>query len=82
MLIIISSVQENSSSTVEAGSFSESTRKHSFAENVEETSYKRIRLDITLQSPGISSESERHVEQDNDSQLSTSQEKCPGNLTR
>ncbi|KAL9822482.1 transcription factor TFIIIB component B'' homolog isoform 3-T3 [Geothlypis trichas] len=73
--------RENSSSTVEAGSFSESTRKHSFAENVEETPYKRIRLDITLQSPGISSESERHVEQDNDSQLSTSQEKCPGNLT-
>ncbi|XP_074389032.1 transcription factor TFIIIB component B'' homolog isoform X2 [Zonotrichia albicollis] len=73
---------ENSSSTVEAGSFSEATRKHSFAENVEETSRKRIRLDITLQSPGISSESEKHVEQDNDSQLSTSQEKCPGSLTR
>nr|XP_054507533.1 transcription factor TFIIIB component B'' homolog isoform X5 [Agelaius phoeniceus] len=73
---------ENSSSTVEAGSFSETTRKHSFAENVEETSHKRIRLDITLHSPGISSESERHVEQDNDSQLSTSQEKCPGSLTR
>ncbi|XP_054373873.1 transcription factor TFIIIB component B'' homolog isoform X2 [Molothrus ater] len=73
---------ENSSSTVEAGSFSETTRKHSFAEDVEETSHKRIRLDITLHSPGISSESERHVEQDNDSQLSTSQEKCPGSLTR
>ncbi|XP_063037069.1 transcription factor TFIIIB component B'' homolog isoform X2 [Melospiza melodia melodia] len=73
---------ENSSSTVEAASFSEATRKHSFAENVEEISRKTIRLDITLQSPGISSESEKHVEQDNDSQLSTSQEKCPGSLTR
>ncbi|XP_037979389.1 transcription factor TFIIIB component B'' homolog isoform X2 [Motacilla alba alba] len=73
---------ENSSSTVEAGSFSEATRKHSFVENVEETSHLRIRQDITLQSPGILSESERHVEQDNDSQLSTSQEKCSGNLTR
>ncbi|XP_068032094.1 transcription factor TFIIIB component B'' homolog [Anomalospiza imberbis] len=73
---------ENSSNTLEAGSFSEATRKHNFAENFEETSRKRIREDITLQSPGISSESERHVEQDNDSQLSTSQEKRSDNLTR
>ncbi|XP_064259306.1 transcription factor TFIIIB component B'' homolog isoform X1 [Passer domesticus] len=73
---------ENFSNTVEAGSFSEATRKHSFAENVEETYHKRIRQDITLQSPGISSESERHIEQDKDSQLSTSQERHSGNLTR
>ncbi|XP_059692728.1 transcription factor TFIIIB component B'' homolog isoform X2 [Haemorhous mexicanus] len=78
---------ENSSSTVESGSFSEATRKHSFAENVEETSLrdvlsKRIRQDITLQSLGISSESETHIDQDHDSQLSTSQEKRSSNLTR
>uniref|UniRef100_A0A8C3R090 B double prime 1, subunit of RNA polymerase III transcription initiation factor IIIB n=1 Tax=Cyanoderma ruficeps TaxID=181631 RepID=A0A8C3R090_9PASS len=71
---------QNSSNTVEVGSFSEATRKYNFAENVEETSCKRIRQDITLQSPGISSESQ--VEQDNDSQLSTLQEKRSGNLTR
>ncbi|XP_030824175.1 transcription factor TFIIIB component B'' homolog isoform X2 [Camarhynchus parvulus] len=82
VLLKTSVSEENSSSTVEAGSFSEATRKHSFAENVEETSRKRIRQDIALQSPGISSESETHIEQDNDSQLSTSQEKHPGSLTR
>uniref|UniRef100_A0A8D2P628 Transcription factor TFIIIB component B'' Myb domain-containing protein n=1 Tax=Zosterops lateralis melanops TaxID=1220523 RepID=A0A8D2P628_ZOSLA len=71
---------QNSSNTVEAGSFSEATRKYNFAENVEETSCKKIRQDITLQSPGVSSESQ--VEQDNDSQLPTSQEKHSGNLTR
>ncbi|XP_031363322.2 transcription factor TFIIIB component B'' homolog isoform X1 [Lonchura striata] len=73
---------ENSSNTVEARSFVEATRKHNFAENVEEKSHKRIREDITLQSPGISSESERHVEQDNDSQLSNLQEKRSDSLTR
>ncbi|XP_030114331.1 transcription factor TFIIIB component B'' homolog isoform X3 [Taeniopygia guttata] len=73
---------ENSSNTVEAGSFLEATRKHNFAENVEEKSHKRIREDITLQSPGISSESERHVEQNNDCQLSNSQEKRSDSLTR
>ncbi|CAN8220006.1 unnamed protein product [Coccothraustes coccothraustes] len=78
---------ENSSSTVESVSFSEATRKHSFAENVEETSLrdvlsKRIRQDITLQSLGILSESERHIDQDHDSQLSTSEEKHSSNLTR
>ncbi|XP_066037613.1 transcription factor TFIIIB component B'' homolog isoform X2 [Chamaea fasciata] len=71
---------QNSSNTVEARSFSEAIRKYNFAENVEETSCKRIRQDITLQSSGITSESQ--VEQDNDSQLSTSQEKHSGNLTR
>lgn len=81
MVIFISSVQQNSSNIVEAGSFSEATRKHSFAENVEETSCKGIGQDITLQSPGISSESESQVEQD-DSQLSASQEKHSDNLTR
>lgn len=81
MIIIISSVQQNSS-TVEAGSFSEATRKHNIAENVEETSHKRVREDITLQSPGISSESESQVEQDSDSHLSTSQEKHSDNLPR
>ncbi|XP_015509120.1 transcription factor TFIIIB component B'' homolog isoform X3 [Parus major] len=72
---------QNSSNTVEAGSFSEATRKHSFAENVE-ISCKRIRQDIILLSPGISSESESQVEQDNDSQLSTSKEKHSDNLKR
>ncbi|XP_053824916.1 transcription factor TFIIIB component B'' homolog isoform X1 [Vidua chalybeata] len=73
---------ENSGNTVEAGSFSEATRSHNFAENFKETSCKRIRENITLQSLVILSESERHVEQDNDSQLSTSQEKHSDNLTR
>ncbi|NXD28102.1 BDP1 factor, partial [Spelaeornis formosus] len=74
--------QQNPSSTVEAASFSEATRKHSFAENLEEVSRKRIRQYITLQSPGISSESESQVEHDSDSQLSTSQEKHSDRLTR
>uniref|UniRef100_U3KCT1 Uncharacterized protein n=1 Tax=Ficedula albicollis TaxID=59894 RepID=U3KCT1_FICAL len=73
---------QNSSNTVEAGSFSEATRKHNFAEHVEETSHKRMKQDITLQSPGISSESESQVEQDNDSQLSTSLEKHSDNFPR
>ncbi|XP_023800072.1 transcription factor TFIIIB component B'' homolog [Cyanistes caeruleus] len=72
---------QNSSNTVEAGFFSEATRKHSFVENVE-ISCKRIRQDIILQSPGISSESESQVEQDNDFQLSTAKEKHSDNLTR
>lgn len=80
MVIIISSVQQNSSNAVEAGSFSEAPRKYNFAENVEETSCKRIRQDLTFQSPGISSESQ--VKQDNDSQLSTSKEKHSDNLIR
>ncbi|XP_056370760.1 transcription factor TFIIIB component B'' homolog [Oenanthe melanoleuca] len=73
---------QNSSNTVEAESFSEATRKHNFAEHVEETSHKRIKQDITLQSPGISSESESQVEQDNDSLLSTSLEKHSDNFPR
>ncbi|XP_062368787.1 transcription factor TFIIIB component B'' homolog [Cinclus cinclus] len=73
---------QNSSNTLEGGSFSEATRKRNFAEHFEEISHKRIRQDITLQSPGISSESESQVEQDNDSQLSTSQEKHSDNLPR
>ncbi|KAM4753912.1 transcription factor TFIIIB component B'' homolog isoform 2-T2 [Cyanocitta cristata] len=73
---------QNSSNIVEAGSFSEATRKHNFAENVEEPYCKRIRQDIILQPPGISSESESQVEQDDDSQLSSSQEKHSDNLTR
>ncbi|XP_066195828.1 transcription factor TFIIIB component B'' homolog [Sylvia atricapilla] len=71
---------QNSSNTVEARSFSGAARKYNFAENAEETPCKKIRQDITLQSPGISSESQ--LEQDNDSQLSTSQEKHSGNLIR
>ncbi|KAM4879502.1 LOW QUALITY PROTEIN: transcription factor TFIIIB component B'' homolog [Sylvia borin] len=71
---------QNSSKTVEARSFSGAARKYNFAENAEETPCKKIRQDITLQSPGISSESQ--VEQDNNSQLSTSQEKYSGNLIR
>ncbi|KAI1239824.1 hypothetical protein IHE44_0011259 [Lamprotornis superbus] len=73
---------QNSSNIVEAGSISEATRKHNFSEHFEETSYKTIKQDITLQSPGISSESESQVEQDNDSQLSTSQEKLSDNFPR
>ncbi|XP_063277862.1 transcription factor TFIIIB component B'' homolog isoform X2 [Prinia subflava] len=71
---------QNSSNNVEAGSFSEATRKYNFAENVEEASCKRIRQDSTLQSPEISSKSQ--VEKVNDCQLSTSQEKHSDNLTR
>ncbi|RMC22400.1 hypothetical protein DUI87_00714 [Hirundo rustica rustica] len=71
---------QNFSNTAQTGSFSETTRKYNFVDNVEEISCKRIRQDITLQSPGISSESQ--VEQDNASQLSTSQEKHSDNLTR
>lgn len=81
MVVIISSVQQNSSNTVEAGSFSEATRKRNSAENVE-TSCKRIRQDLTFQSPRISSESQSQVEQHNDSQLSASREKHSDNVTR
>ncbi|XP_042643499.1 transcription factor TFIIIB component B'' homolog isoform X3 [Tyto alba] len=71
---------QNSSNTVEAASFSEATRKHSFTDSVEETSCKRIKQDSRLQSPEVSSESQ--VEEEDDSQLSTSQEKNSDNLTR
>ncbi|XP_076219089.1 transcription factor TFIIIB component B'' homolog isoform X2 [Aptenodytes patagonicus] len=73
---------QNSSNIVEDASFSEATRKHNFTDSVEETSCKRIRQDSRLQSPEISSESESQVEQEDDSQLSTSQEKNSDNLTR
>ncbi|XP_050184862.1 transcription factor TFIIIB component B'' homolog [Myiozetetes cayanensis] len=73
---------QNSSNVVEAASFSESTKKHSFTEDVEETSYKRTRKNITLQSPEISSECESQVEKDDDFQLSTSEEKQSDDLTR
>ncbi|XP_032531684.1 transcription factor TFIIIB component B'' homolog isoform X3 [Chiroxiphia lanceolata] len=73
---------QNSSNIVEAASFSESTEKHNFTEDVEETSCKRTRQDITLQSPEMSSECESQVEQDEDFQLSTSEEKQSHNLTR
>ncbi|XP_064497038.1 transcription factor TFIIIB component B'' homolog isoform X2 [Pseudopipra pipra] len=73
---------QNSSNIVEAASFSESTEKHNFTEDVEETSCKRTRQDITLQSPEVSSECESQVEQDEDFQLSTSEEKQSDNLTR
>ncbi|XP_069633027.1 transcription factor TFIIIB component B'' homolog isoform X5 [Haliaeetus albicilla] len=72
---------QNSSNIVEAACFSEATRKHNFTDSVEETSCKRIRQDSRLQSPEISSESESQVEQEDDSQLSTSQENSD-NLTR
>ncbi|XP_075582074.1 transcription factor TFIIIB component B'' homolog isoform X2 [Pelecanus crispus] len=73
---------QNSSNTVEAASFSEARRKHNFTDSAEEPSCKRIRQDTRLQSPEISSESESQVEQDDDSQLSTCQEKKSDNLTR
>ncbi|XP_010129012.1 PREDICTED: transcription factor TFIIIB component B'' homolog, partial [Chlamydotis macqueenii] len=73
---------QNSSNTVEAASFSEATRKHNFADSVKEKSSKRTRQDSRLQPPEISSESDSQIEQDDDSQLSTSQEKNSDNLTR
>ncbi|KAM6034928.1 transcription factor TFIIIB component B'' homolog isoform 2-T2 [Theristicus caerulescens] len=73
---------QNSSNIVEAASFSEATRKHNFTDSVEETPCKRIRQDSRLPSPERSSESESHVEHEDDSQLSTSQEKNSDNLTR
>lgn len=81
MVVIVSSVQQNSSNIVEAASFLEATRKHSFTD-FEETPCKRIRQDSRLQSPEISSESDSQVEQEDDSQLSTSQEKNSDYLTR
>ncbi|XP_049650977.1 transcription factor TFIIIB component B'' homolog isoform X6 [Accipiter gentilis] len=72
---------QNSSNIVEAACFSEATRKHNFTDSVEETPCKRIRQDSRLQSPEISSESESQVGQEDDSQLSTSQENLD-NLTR
>ncbi|KAM6109364.1 transcription factor TFIIIB component B'' homolog isoform 2-T2 [Phoenicopterus ruber ruber] len=73
---------QNSSNAVEAASFSEARGKHNFTDSVEETSCKRIRQDSRLQSPEILSESESQAEQEDDSQLSTSQEKNSDNLTR
>ncbi|KAM9251240.1 transcription factor TFIIIB component B'' homolog [Cariama cristata] len=73
---------QNSSNIVEAASSLEATRKQNFTDSVEETPCKRIRQDSRLQSPEVSSESESQVEQEDDSQLSTSQEKNSDNLTR
>ncbi|NWX39166.1 BDP1 factor, partial [Steatornis caripensis] len=74
--------QQNSTNTVETACFSEAARRHNFTDSVEETSCKRIRQDSRLQSPEISSESESQVEQEDDSQLSTSQEDKSDNLIR
>ncbi|KAM6289373.1 transcription factor TFIIIB component B'' homolog [Aegotheles albertisi] len=71
---------QNSSNIVEAAS-SETTRKPDFTDAVEETPCKRISQDNRPQSPEILSEGESQVE-DDDSQLSTSQEKNSDNLTR
>ncbi|XP_026722286.1 transcription factor TFIIIB component B'' homolog [Athene cunicularia] len=71
---------QNSSNTVEAASSSEATRKHNFTDSVDEPSYKRIRQDSRLHSPETLSESQ--VEREDDSQLSTSQEKNSDSLTR
>ncbi|NWY57845.1 BDP1 factor, partial [Chionis minor] len=73
---------QNSSNIVEAASFSDTTRKRNSTDSVEGTSCKRIRQDSRLQSPEISSESESQVEQEDDSQLSASQDKNSDNLTR
>ncbi|NXK17044.1 BDP1 factor, partial [Arenaria interpres] len=72
----------SSSNLVEAASLSDATRKHDFTKSVEETSCKRIRQESRLQSPEISSGNESQVEQEDDSQLSTSQDKNSDNLTR
>lgn len=73
MIAIVSSIQENSSNTEEAASFTESTRKHDFTDSVEKPAYKRIRQN-SLQSPEIPVENESQVEQE-DSQLSAPQQK-------
>ncbi|NXU50167.1 BDP1 factor, partial [Turnix velox] len=73
---------QNSSKIVEAMSFSYATKKHGLEDSVEETRCKRIRQDSRFQSPEISSESESQVEQEHDSQLSTSQDNNLDNLTR
>ncbi|XP_054042328.1 transcription factor TFIIIB component B'' homolog isoform X6 [Rissa tridactyla] len=75
-------LMQNSNNIVEATSFSDETRKHNFTDPVEEPSCKRIGHDSRLQSPEISSESESQVEQEDDSQLSTSQDKNSDNVTR
>ncbi|NXJ66562.1 BDP1 factor, partial [Rostratula benghalensis] len=72
----------SSSNLVEAASFSDATRKHDFTDSVEETPCKRIRQESRLQSPETLSESESQVEQEDDSQLSTPQDKNSDNLTR
>ncbi|KAM6105125.1 transcription factor TFIIIB component B'' homolog [Pterocles gutturalis] len=75
-------LMQNFSNIVEAASFSEATRKHNLTDSVEETSCKRMRQGSRLQLPEIPLESESQVEQEDDSHLSTSQEKNSGNLTR
>ncbi|XP_074994080.1 transcription factor TFIIIB component B'' homolog isoform X11 [Calonectris borealis] len=75
-------LMQNSSNIVEAASFSDGTRKHNFTDSVEETSCKRMRQDSRLQLLEISSESESQVEQEDDSQLSTFEEKNSDNLSR
>jgi len=79
MIVIVLSVQQNSSNIVEAASFSEATGK---TDSVEEIPCKRIRQDSRLQFPEVSPESESQVQQEDDSQLSTCQEKNSDNLTR
>lgn len=81
MAVIVSFIQLKSSNTVEAASFSETTRKQDFTDSAGEASCKRMRQDSRLQSPEISSESESQVEQE-DSQFSASREKKLDNLTR
>ncbi|XP_009992740.1 PREDICTED: transcription factor TFIIIB component B'' homolog [Chaetura pelagica] len=75
----VSSTQ-NSSNIVEAAKFSEATRKQNLTDS-EETPCKRLRQDNSLQSPEIPSEGESQVQQD-DFQLSTSQEKNSDNHSR
>ncbi|XP_075303413.1 transcription factor TFIIIB component B'' homolog isoform X4 [Opisthocomus hoazin] len=72
-------LMQNSSNIVEAASFSEATGK---TDSVEEIPCKRIRQDSRLQFPEVSPESESQVQQEDDSQLSTCQEKNSDNLTR
>lgn len=81
MIAIVSSIQENSSNTEEAASFTESTGKHDFIDSVEKPSCKRIRQNSTLQSPEIPLENKSQIEQE-DTQLSAPQQKKSDDQTR
>ncbi|KAM6230581.1 transcription factor TFIIIB component B'' homolog [Porphyrio hochstetteri] len=72
---------QNSSDVVEVAPFSRATRKHHSTDSGE-TSCKRIKHDSRLQSTEVPSESGNQVEQEDDSQFSTSQGKISDNLTR
>ncbi|NXJ06226.1 BDP1 factor, partial [Odontophorus gujanensis] len=73
--------QQNSSDVEEAAPFTQAARKHDFTDSIEKWSCKRIRQNSSFQSPEIPLECESQVRQE-DSQLSTSQQKKSDNQTR